>query len=77
MIKNLEPNFKNIHTKIKNSFAELEEKNNVNISDDVWKRPEGGGGHTFVLDNGNFFSNCAVNFSSIYGKELPLSLIHI
>ena len=71
MIKNLESNFKNIHTKIKNSFAELEERNNVNISDDVWERPEGGGGHTFVLDNGNFFSNCAVNFSSIYGKELP------
>ena len=31
MIKNLESNFKNIHTKIKNSFTELEEKNNVKI----------------------------------------------
>ena len=71
MIKNLESNFKNIHTKIKSSFTELEGKNNVNISDDVWERPEGGGGNTFVIDNGNFFSNCAVNFSSIYGKELP------
>ena len=41
------------------------------MSRDEWKRPEGGGGITQVIANGNFFDNCAINFSSIYGKDLP------
>ena len=67
----LENHFKNIQSTIYNSFEELETSNTVNISKDSWKRPEGGEGKTMVMSDGSFFDNCAVNYSSIYGKDLP------
>ena len=75
MIKNLESNFKNIQLRIRKDFELCESSKNSNISNDSWKRKEGGGGNTFVIANGNFFDNCAVNFSSIYGKKLPSSAL--
>ena len=71
MIVKLEKHFKNIQSTIYNSFEELETSNKVNISKDSWKRPEGSQGKTIVLADGNFFDNCAVNYSSIFGKDLP------
>ena len=71
MIVKLEKHFKNIQSTIYNSFEELETSNTVNISKDSWKRPEGGEGKTIVLADGSFFDNCAVNYSSIFGKDLP------
>ena len=71
MIKNLEHIFKNSQEKIIESFSKVEKSNAAKTTFDKWKRPEGGGGQTFVIESGAFFDNCAVNFSSISGKKLP------
>jgi coproporphyrinogen III oxidase len=40
---------------------------------DVWERPEGGGGESRVLENGNVFERGGVNFSHVRGERLPPS----
>ena len=40
---------------------------------DSWQRPEGGGGVTRVLEDGNLFERAGVNFSHVQGAELPPS----
>jgi coproporphyrinogen III oxidase len=34
---------------------------------DVWERPEGGGGITCIMQNGNFIEKGGVNFSAVHG----------
>ena len=41
--------------------------------EDIWKRPEGGGGRSRVIENGNVFEKGGVNISAVYG-ELPESM---
>lgn len=41
--------------------------------EDLWKRPEGGGGRTRVLSEGKVIEKGGVNISSVYG-ELPMAL---
>ena len=36
--------------------------------EDVWQRPEGGGGITRVISNGNVFEKGGVNTSTVYGE---------
>jgi coproporphyrinogen III oxidase len=43
------------------------------FQEDVWKRPEGGGGRTRVIENGNVFEKGGVNISAVHG-ELPISM---
>ena len=71
MINELEKIFRQSHIDIVESFKNLESSNKAKLVLDKWKRPEGGGGTTFTIHGGNFFDNCAVNFSSIKGKRLP------
>ena len=74
MIRKLENIFQKIQEKILVKFEEFEEFEGTPVRDksvDSWIRKEGGGGKTAVIANGNFFDNCAVNFSSIVGKNLP------
>ena len=71
MIRKLENTFKKIQENTLVKFEELEQNFSGNKSVDTWVRKEGGGGKTAVIANGNFFDNCAVNFSSIVGKNLP------
>ena len=66
-----EQKFRATHSFVKDKFNKLEGSNNSKISEDNWTRAEGGGGTTYVIADGDFFDNCAVNFSSIYGKNLP------
>lgn len=40
------------------------------FKEDLWKRPEGGGGRTRVIENGNVFEKGGVNISGVHG-ELP------
>jgi coproporphyrinogen III oxidase len=40
---------------------------------DAWQRPEGGGGLTCLIEEGNLFERGGVNFSYIDGKALPPS----
>ncbi len=40
---------------------------------DAWKRAEGGGGLSCVLENGEVFERGGVNFSRVHGTKLPPS----
>jgi len=39
--------------------------------EDVWQRPQGGGGRTRVLNNGKVLEQAGVNFSYVYGENMP------
>ncbi|AUC74814.1 oxygen-dependent coproporphyrinogen oxidase [Olleya sp. Bg11-27] len=43
------------------------------FQEDLWERPEGGGGRTRVIENGNVFEKGGVNISGVHGK-LPDSM---
>ncbi len=43
------------------------------FQEDLWKRPEGGGGKTRVIENGDVFEKGGVNISAVHG-ELPKSM---
>ncbi|MGJ5642933.1 oxygen-dependent coproporphyrinogen oxidase [Formosa sp. S-31] len=43
------------------------------FQEDIWKRPEGGGGRTRVIENGAVFEKGGVNISGVHG-ELPDSM---
>jgi coproporphyrinogen III oxidase len=71
---------------MKNAFLDyihkLQEKITTSIEDidggarfkeDVWKRPEGGGGKSRILENGKVFEKAGVNTSAVSGV-LPKSL---
>ena len=54
--------------------ATLEEiDGKAKFKEDLWKRPEGGGGRTRVIENGNIFEKGGVNISAVHG-ELPEAL---
>jgi coproporphyrinogen III oxidase len=40
---------------------------------DEWTRPEGGGGVTILLEEGSVFERAGVNFSHVFGANLPPS----
>lgn len=43
--------------------------------EDVWERPEGGGGRSRVLLDGKVFEQGGVNFSEVWGTHLPPSVL--
>ncbi|NVJ63101.1 MAG: oxygen-dependent coproporphyrinogen oxidase [Flavobacteriaceae bacterium] len=43
------------------------------FQEDLWERPEGGGGRTRVIENGSVFEKGGVNISAVHGK-LPESM---
>ncbi len=53
---------------ITSKLEELDGK--ATFHEDIWKRPEGGGGRTRVIENGAVFEKGGVNISAVYG-ELP------
>lgn len=46
---------------------------NGNFIRDAWERPEGGGGVSRVIENGVVIEKGGVNFSHVYGDQLPPS----
>ncbi|MGK7942275.1 MAG: oxygen-dependent coproporphyrinogen oxidase [Crocosphaera sp.] len=42
---------------------------------DSWEREEGGGGRSRVLRDGNLLEQGGVNFSEVWGKQLPPSIL--
>lgn len=40
-----------------------------------WQRPEGGGGRSRVMKQGRVFEQGGVNFSEVWGKQLPPSIL--
>ena len=54
--------------------SKLEEVDGVaKFREDIWERPEGGGGRTRVIENGNVIEKGGVNISAVHGK-LPDSM---
>ncbi|WP_338441571.1 oxygen-dependent coproporphyrinogen oxidase [Synechococcus elongatus IITB4] len=43
--------------------------------EDSWERPEGGGGRSRVIREGNVFEQGGVNFSEVWGEKLPPSIL--
>jgi len=66
--------FKYIHTLQDQITAGLEKiDGKATFQEDQWDRPEGGGGRTRVIENGNVFEKGGVNISGVHGK-LPDSM---
>lgn len=53
--------------------AAMEEVDGCRFIADSWERPEGGGGISRVIEEGNVFERGGVNFSHVMGKNLPPS----
>ncbi|MFJ7567980.1 oxygen-dependent coproporphyrinogen oxidase [Herminiimonas sp. NPDC097707] len=51
----------------------LEEVDGQAFGTDSWERPEGGGGISRIIENGNVFERGGVGFSHVMGKNLPPS----
>lgn len=43
--------------------------------EDAWERPEGGGGRSRVMRQGNVFEQGGVGFSEVWGETLPASIL--
>ncbi len=50
-----------------------EEDGKERFREDAWERPQGGGGRTRVLAEGAVFEQAGVNFSHVFGNNLPAS----
>lgn len=57
----------------KRIVAGLEQIDGKPFLHDVWERPEGGGGLSCVVEEGNVFERGGVNFSYVFGGGLPAS----
>lgn len=57
----------------KRIVAGLEQIDGKPFLHDAWERPEGGGGLSCVIEEGNIFERGGVNFSHVYGSGLPAS----
>jgi len=53
--------------------AELELLDGRTFRRDSWRRPEGGGGLSCLIEEGNLFERAGVNFSHVSGNSLPAS----
>ena len=62
-----------LQDKICNGLENIDGK--AKFIEESWQREEGGGGRSRVLKNGLIFEQAGVNFSEVYGKELPQSII--
>lgn len=50
-----------------------QEDSKAQFIEDNWQRPQGGGGRTRVISNGAVIEKGGVNFSHVYGNQLPPS----
>ncbi len=57
--------FRNLQNRICNGLEALDGK--AKFKEELWERPEGGGGRTRVIQNGNIFEKGGVNFSAVFG----------
>lgn len=56
--------------------AALEGVDGKPFARDAWQRPEGGGGVSRLIEEGNVFERGGVNFSHVMGARLPASALH-
>ncbi|SKA53689.1 oxygen-dependent coproporphyrinogen oxidase [Photobacterium toruni] len=53
--------------------ALAQQDDGAEFEQDQWQREQGGGGRSRVLRNGTVFEQAGVNFSHVYGDEMPAS----
>ena len=58
----------NLQAKIVEALELVDGKNFLN---DTWQRPEGGGGTSCLLEDGNVFERAGIGFSHVLGNRLP------
>ncbi len=67
-------------TKVKNYLLDLQNRNcallekqdsKETFKEDTWKRTEGGGGRTRIMQSGDVFEQAGVGFSHVFGDQLP------
>ncbi|HTA26861.1 MAG TPA: oxygen-dependent coproporphyrinogen oxidase [Bacteroidia bacterium] len=63
--ESIESYFLNLQNEICNGLEKADEKGK--FAEDLWKRPEGGGGRTRIISNGNIIEKGGVNFSAVSG----------
>lgn len=64
---------KQLQDEICKGLEELDGKSN--FIEDSWERPEGGGGRSRVMREGGVFEQGGVNFSEVWGTQLPPSIL--
>jgi len=65
---------KNYLTGLQNRIVTaLEQVDGKPFRQDVWERPQGGGGISRLIEEGNLFERGGVNFSHVIGDALPAS----
>jgi len=45
----------------------------AHFAEDIWRRPEGGGGRSRVLKDGALFEQAGIGFSRVHGSQMPAS----
>jgi len=55
----------NLQDTITSKLEKIDDK--ATFQEDIWKRPEGGGGRTRVIEKGNVFEKGGVNISAVHG----------
>ncbi|ALG67453.1 oxygen-dependent coproporphyrinogen oxidase [Beggiatoa leptomitoformis] len=60
-----------LQEKISHTLAQLDGEKT--FCEEVWQRDEGGGGRSRVLTEGRLFEQAGINFSHVYGAQLPAS----
>ena len=71
LIETVSEYFQSLQSDIVVALEELDGKEQ--FRKDAWGRPGGGGGESRVLIDGAVFEQGGVNFSHVFGKELPPS----
>ncbi len=67
----VESYLKGLQDKICTAIAKLDGEKS--FTEDSWVREQGGGGRSRVLENGAVFEKAGVNFSHVFGSQLPPS----
>lgn len=70
MLEQVKSFFMSLQDNICNTLSELDGKE---FEQDAWQREEGGGGRSRVLKDGNVFEQAGVNFSHVFGANMPAS----
>ena len=78
-MKDFEKRFKSIQSEIINLYSGFEKSKKASIISDSWKRPEGGGGRTFVIQEGAFLTTVLLIFLLflvLNYQKLPLETLY-
>jgi len=65
--------FLSLQQELCQQFSEEENHSHSIFIEDPWQRSEGGGGITRILSNGEVIEKGGVNFSHVFGSQLPPS----